>query len=296
VQRVLVVATDAPFHLPGAGKPHVNTQASTITALQAQGIIVIGLKAPGAGNELNALAAATGGSVQPLSSDGANIAQAILDALEELTTDVWWEAACDAGLSVALAPDVYYDVKGDTLLAFDESIDIPNDTPPGDYYCMVTFYANEYPEEGAVIGEQAIHIKVIPIPVPVDIHPQSCPNPLNVSRKGVLPVAILGSQVFDASEFDPETMRLEGVAPLRWAMEDVATPFQPFTGKEDCYEDCITAGADGYMDLTLKFDAQEVVAALGEVSDRDCLVLMLTGNLFDGRAIVGEDVVVILKK
>ena len=50
------------------------------------------------------------------------------------------------------------------------------------------------------------------------------------------------------------------------------------------------------MDLTLKFDTQEIVSALGDVSDGDCVVLHLTGNLLDGIPIVGEDVVVILKK
>jgi hypothetical protein len=50
------------------------------------------------------------------------------------------------------------------------------------------------------------------------------------------------------------------------------------------------------MDLTLKFDTRAVVKALGEVEDRECLTLQLTGNLLDGTAIVGEDVVVILKK
>jgi hypothetical protein len=296
VQRVLIVATDASFHLPGAGKPHVNTQATTIAALQAQSIIVVGLKAPGAGGELDALAAATGGSVQPLSSDGANIAQAILDGLEEVMTDVWWEIDCPAGLNVSLAPEVHYDIPGDTTVHFEESISVPNETPPGDYSCTVTFVANNYPDEGAEIGSQKIDIRVIPIPVPVDIKPQSCPNPLNTKKKGVLPVAIAGTEILGATQFDPETIRLEGVAPLRWSFEDVTTPFQPFTGKQDCYEDCSTAGSDGFGDLTLKFDAQEVIATLGDVSDRDCLVLTITGNLMDARAIVGEDVVVILSK
>jgi hypothetical protein len=65
VTKVLVVTTDASFHLPGQGKPHVNTQATTIAALTAAGVKVVGLKAPGAGGELDALATATGGNVQP---------------------------------------------------------------------------------------------------------------------------------------------------------------------------------------------------------------------------------------
>jgi hypothetical protein len=133
------------------------------------------------------------------------------------------------------------------------------------------------------------------VSVPVDIKPTACPNPLNVRSKGVLPVAILGTEDFDVTEVDPSSVRLEGVAPLRWALEDVATPFEPFTGKEDAY-DCTEEGLDGYMDLTLKFDTQEIVEALGEVEDGDVLVLELTGNLLGGEGFVGEDVVVILKK
>jgi len=134
-----------------------------------------------------------------------------------------------------------------------------------------------------------------PFQVPVDIKPQSCPNPLNVKAKGVLPVAILGTADFDVTQVDVTTVLLEGVSPLRWELEDVATPFEPFIGKEAC-DQCTTEGPDGYLDLTLKFDTQEIVSALGDVSDGDCVVLHLTGNLLDGMPIVGEDVVLILKK
>ena len=133
------------------------------------------------------------------------------------------------------------------------------------------------------------------MPVAVDIKPQSCPNPLNVKSKGVLPVAILGTEYFDASQIDAASVSLEGVTSLRSNLEDVATPFEPFTGKEDCYE-CTNDGPDGYVDLTLKFDTQQVVAAIEPVTDGQCVVLKLTGNLVDGTPITGEDVVRILKK
>jgi uncharacterized repeat protein (TIGR01451 family) len=145
---------------------------------------------------------------------------------------------------------------------------------------------------------------IIPvITVAIDVKPQSCPNPLNVGAKGVLPVAILGTEDFDVSQVDPTTIVLyheEGkeVSPTRWAMEDVATPFEPFTGREDAL-DCTEEGADGYLDLTLKFDTQEIVEAIGEVEDGEVIVLTLTGNLheeFGGTPIKGEDVVVILKR
>jgi hypothetical protein len=113
-----------------------------------------------------------------------------------------------------------------------------------------------------------------------------------------LPVAIVGTEDFDVTQVDPASVQLAGVVPLRYALEDVATPFEPFTGKEDAL-DCTEEGPDGYLDLTLKFDTQEIVEAIGEVEDGEVIVLTLTGNLqeeFGGTPIKGEDVVVILKK
>ena len=135
--------------------------------------------------------------------------------------------------------------------------------------------------------------------VPVDIKPSSCPNPLNPKDKGVIPVAVSSTSDFDVTQVDPATVKLAGVSPLRWAYEDVATPFEPFTGKQNCSMDCTTAGADGLMDLSLKFDAQAVVTALGELQDNQCIVVNLTGNLkeeFGSTPIVGEDVMIIRKK
>ncbi|CAB1084824.1 hypothetical protein D1AOALGA4SA_12332 [Olavius algarvensis Delta 1 endosymbiont] len=135
--------------------------------------------------------------------------------------------------------------------------------------------------------------------VAVDIKPQSCPNPLNTKSKGVLPVAVLGAEDFDVTKIDPASMFLKGVPPIRWALEDVATPFEPTINKEDCFEDCNNLGPDGYMDLTLKFKTQEIVADFDSTQDGDCMVLSLTGHLrekFNSTPILGEDVVHIQKK
>jgi hypothetical protein len=140
--------------------------------------------------------------------------------------------------------------------------------------------------------------------VPIDIKPGSCPNPLNMDGTGVLPVAIMGTDELDVTQIDPASIALEGVSPLRWSLEDAGFPYEPFTGKEMPY-DCIEYHPhehgvfDGIYDLSLKFKAQEVVAALGEIHDGDVLVLQLTGELkeeFGGTTLVGEDVVVIIKK
>jgi len=134
--------------------------------------------------------------------------------------------------------------------------------------------------------------------VPLDIKPRSCPNPLNTFYKDILPVAILGTRNYKVTEIDPASIRLEKVAPVRYAKEDISTPFIPFIGKVKA-TDCTTAGKDGIMDLmdlTLKFNNKDIVSALGSVTNGEIKVLHLTGKLYDGTPIVGEDVVVILKK
>jgi len=131
------------------------------------------------------------------------------------------------------------------------------------------------------------------IDVPLDIKPESCPNPLNVNSMGVLPVAVLGTDSLDVTAVDPSSITLEGIVPLRWELEDVAEPFEPFLGKENAF-DCTENGPDGFLDLTFKFSTQDIVGTLGDPSDGDVIVLHLSGNFIDGQPLEGEDVVIII--
>jgi hypothetical protein len=165
---------------------------------------------------------------------------------------------------------------------------------------------------GPLDGDDSVNAKIVDplalcVPaapeVAVDIKPGACPNPFNVKSKGVLPLAVLGTEEFDVNRIDPASLRLEKVAPKRWAFEDVATPFSPFTGKQYA-NDCTTVGPDGQIDLTVQFDTQELVAMIeinleSPVNDGEVLALKLTGKLkeeFGSAPFEGEDVVVILKK
>lgn len=137
-------------------------------------------------------------------------------------------------------------------------------------------------------------IEVVPGPsieVALDIKPQSCPNPLNVYSRGVLPVAILGSEDFDVSTIDAVSVRLNGVAPIRHSYEDVTAPV---VDANDC--NCTTDGPDGYVDLTLKFRTQAIVDTLGDVNDGDVLTLTVEGVLTDETPIDGSDCVSIIGK
>lgn len=174
----------------------------------------------------------------------------------------------------------------------------------GNNYALIIEF-NDNPPGGSdiYINDVVIELEIKVLDVPVDIKPQSCPNPLNFGSKGVIPAAILGTNTFEVTKVDPASIRLEGVAPLRSSLEDVATPYVPFVGKSNS-SDCTDKGSDGLLDITLKFDSQEIYSmiesTLGrEVNDGETLILPLTGNLreeFGGTPIKGEDVVVIKKK
>ena len=129
----------------------------------------------------------------------------------------------------------------------------------------------------------------------MDIKPGSCPNPVNVKSRGVLPVAILGGANFDVRNIDPTTITLEGIQPLKWGLEDVATPFNPVIPKEDRL-DCNEKSADGFPDLTLKFDTQQMVKELEltGAEDKSIQEWFLKFKLNDETELTGSDVVWIL--
>jgi len=175
VTHVLLVTTDAPFHVPDG--THVNDLATTSAALQAQNIRLIGLKAPGAGVELDALAAATGGSVQPLSSDGANIAAAILAGLSALPVEVSMASDCVAPVSTSFAPPSQTVTSG-TDAVFVETISVAAGAAGGTYTCKDWALLNGQPmtnAAGAIIYEN----KTIHVPG-IDLQPETDTNELGV--------------------------------------------------------------------------------------------------------------------
>ena len=94
----------------------------------------------------------------------------------------------------------------------------------------------------------------------IDIKPGSDPNPINPSSKGVIPVAILTTDAFDASTIDPPTASFEGASPVRWKLKDV--------------------DHDGDLDLLLHFRTQETSIVAGQV--QACLTATFDGNTLQG--------------
>jgi len=143
-------------------------------------------------------------------------------------------------------------------------------------------------------------VTITPVPVYVDIKPGSWPNPICIKSKGVFAVAICGTKDFDVKTVDPATVKLyitgiaQGVSPIRWSYQDVATPYTGPPGGGQAL------GGDGYLDIVFHFDTQTVVTKLGLAGHvGETIPLIIKGNLYpaaDGLPIQGQDYVWILKK
>ncbi len=149
-------------------------------------------------------------------------------------------------------------------------------------------------EEYGPVGFRVASLPFLPtLVVEVDIKPTACPNPFNLRSRGILPVAVLGTEGFDVNTIDVASIRIAGVAAIRSGYEDVASPVMD--GNE-C--ECTTEGPDGYADLTLKFKMQDVVEELvdtpGNLADGQVLALTLTGQLLNDSPITGSDCVVLV--
>jgi hypothetical protein len=103
--------------------------------------------------------------------------------------------------------------------------------------------------------------------VPIDIKPGSDPNSINPGSKGVIPVAILTTEDFDATTVDPETVR-----------------FGP-AGAEKAHKHAHVKDAnhDGDLDLMLHFLTEDAGIAPGDTE------ACLTGETYDGLPIMGCD-------
>jgi hypothetical protein len=192
---------------------------------------------------------------------------------------------------VFIDPPMYSNVSPDGgPYMFEVTFTVPEDAEPGVYTFPLYLKG-----DGAIYDEQLVTITVPDrYVVPVDIKPTSCPNPLNTKSGGVLPVAVMGTDEFNVSLIDPETVKLMGIEPLRYSYEDVGTPYYPFVGKEGAYA-CTEEGRDGIEDMTFKFNKKLIASAIGPVSRGEVIILPFTALTYDGVVVEGEDVMIIVK-
>ena len=104
----------------------------------------------------------------------------------------------------------------------------------------------------------------------IDIRPGSDPAPINPTSEGVIPVAILATETFDATTVDATTVHFG-----KTGMEAAAV--------QSVLED---VDGDGTLDLLLHFKTQDTDITCGDTS------ASLTGETFSKQAIEGSDAIV----
>jgi len=118
-------------------------------------------------------------------------------------------------------------------------------------------FTSKLPQDKSTDGEE--DAPLLPPPplitiIYIDIKPGGNPDCVNPKARGVIPVAILTSGIFNAAEVNPLSVTLSGAAVKKSAMEDV--------------------DGDGDLDLALKIennlileDGQDTVTLTGETTD-----------------------------
>jgi hypothetical protein len=121
--------------------------------------------------------------------------------------------------------------------------------------------------DGWAVDFLTVGVQTTSLLIEVDIKPGTFPNSINPRGKGVIPVAILTTDTFDATTVDPTTVRFgptgTEAAPVQSALEDV--------------------DGDGDTDMILHFKTQDTGIVCGDTS------ASLTGETFGGQAIEGTD-------
>ena len=124
-------------------------------------------------------------------------------------------------------------------------------------------------------------VKIVSTPqvikVAIDIKPGSSVNPINLGAKGAVPVAILSSGTFDATQVDPATVKLAG-APVRLNGQG-----QPLASFQD-------VNGDGLLDLLVQVESSALQLTSSDTQ------ATLTGTTFSGTPITGTDSVTIVPK
>lgn len=156
----------------------------------------------------------------------------------------------------------------------DADVDITNDAPTvfplGD--TIVTWTATD--DAGNQATEtQTINVK--PLSVDIDIKPNSDPNSINTKSKGTIPVAILSTPDFDATEVDKTSLTFGK------------------TGDEDSLKKCTKSNedvnGDGLLDVVCHFNTQDTGFLQVDTEG------ILKGQTVDGTPIEGRDSVRIVK-
>lgn len=142
----------------------------------------------------------------------------------------------------------------------------------GEYTVTVTPFDAEGSSTSAVIQVSVVDCDAT-TEVLIDIKPGSYPNSINLSSKGEIPVAILTTDTFEATQ-------------VNWA----STLFGPNGAIESHGRAHVRdVDEDGDMDMVFHFNNQDTGIQCGDTE------ATLTGETFGGQAFVGTDAIKVVK-
>lgn len=109
----------------------------------------------------------------------------------------------------------------------------------------------------------------------VDVKPGSFPNRINLRSRGRVAVAILSGDTFAAATVDPATVMFAGASAASHGNETIAASLEDVNG-------------DGLSDLVLHFRTGDLQLGANDT------VGVLTGRLYDGTLLIGQDSVEVI--
>ncbi|UCF16824.1 MAG: hypothetical protein JSW59_05055, partial [Phycisphaerales bacterium] len=130
---------------------------------------------------------------------------------------------------------------------------------------------------GKSLGYAILSLPLPYIQVAIDIKPGSYPNVVNIASKGVIPVAILSRQDFDATGIDPLSVTLAGA--------EVA----PRGKSEELLAHQTDVNKDGLTDLLVQFNTRDI-----EPQQLQDGTATLIGETYAGQCIRGSDAVTLV--
>jgi hypothetical protein len=185
---------------------------------------------------------------------------------QDQTADVWLDGA-QVLAGVPIMPKEFYSSSmGD--VALDKLTLVANN-----YYDGIPFVFSNV----VYFDDLKVWTGGASVSVDIDVSPGGNPNVINCRSRGVVPVAILSSDSFDATQIDVSTVGLSGAAV---AMRGRHARYMAHT--ED-------VNGDGLLDLVLQFETQQLdFEQLREGS------AVLAGTTLDGQDFGGSDEVVLV--
>jgi formylglycine-generating enzyme required for sulfatase activity len=134
-------------------------------------------------------------------------------------------------------------------------------------------------QEGNNLGFRVAMIAHPPIAVEISIKPGNDVNPINPRSRGIIPVAILGSDTFDPEDVDETTPAFGPNAVM---------PRHDLTEPETFIDHLRDVNEDGFTDLVTHYRTQEIGFAIGDAE------ACISGELLDGTPFEGCDTVEVI--